>query len=258
MFSLGKFIILILLLSACAPKQIKTTTEKQNIWQESAYLISNETKQSWMDIEKKSGIPSSILKRFNSSIAAKKRIIIPAKKIHQVKPGETAIAIAVQYGLTLSELDNLNDLNAKYTLLKEQNLKVIDAKLKIPKKTTKPAKLKFIWPADGEVIENFGKQANDKYNNEISLNANGDVKSAAEGIVVYIGNEVGNYGNLIIIQHQGDWFSSYGNLSEILIKKDDSIKAGQKIGTINTPPLYFGLRDGTNAVNPIKYLIRKK
>ena len=72
--------------------------------------------------------------------------------------------------------------------------------------------------------------------------------------MVFVGDEVGSQGNLVIIEHHGRCFSSYGGLDEIKVKKNDIVKQGQEIGFIDDKILYFGIRLGANSVNPLNYL----
>jgi len=177
-------------------------------------------------------------------------------KIYQVQNGETAIGVALKHGMTFSQLVNLNNLNPPYELLRDQKLKVIEIAIKArPAKISKIVELKPIWPIKGKVISKFGEQENGRHNDGINIAAlNGEVQATAPGSIAYIGNEIGSYGNLIIIQHAGDWFSSYGHLSEIKVQKGDLVKAGDIIGIVDNSLLYFGLRKGITPVDPVKYL----
>ncbi len=252
---LGKALLILLTLSACAAQKLETLIAIPQVikWETPVEVMIIDKSENWLELENKFAIPATILKRYNKGMLLKagQTLRIPAKKFHQVKLGETSIEIALKYGLTFSEVIYLNELNPPYRLLIGQKLKVIMVN---PKELKKAFKLLLTWPIDGAVTKKFGQQENGKYNNEISLLENGEVRASADGKVVYTGNEVGNYGNLIIIQHKGDWFTSYGNLSEITIRKGESVKSNQVIGTINNRALYFGLRDGTTPVDPIKYL----
>ena len=188
-------------------------------------------------------------------MAAKKKLKPKNIKIYQVKNGDTALGVAIKNSLTLSKLIQLNELDPPYKLHQGQKLKVLELKkTTIRKPSVKLAKFNLIWPVEGEIIAKFGKQQDGSYNDAIRIKADGEVQAAASGVVVYTGNEVGNYGNLVIIQHGGDWFSSYGNLSEILVQKGDLVRLKQKIAKIDNAELYFGLRSGSNPIDPLAYI----
>ncbi len=255
MYLLGRAILLLLLLSACKHKQpvvdaLPVVTESPKIWKQGEKVIIIAKDDNWWSLEKKFEVPVSVLKRFNHTkkLQVGKKLKIPAKNIYQVKMGDTALSIVMKYSLTLSELTSINNLNPPYDLKEKKKLKVID--MGIDKSPIASEEQKFIWPIKGNVVEGF--------NNELVIDADGEVNASASGVVVYIGEEVGKYNNLIIIKHSGNWFSSYANLNEIEVKEGNIVKAGQKIGYIKNHYLYFGLKDETNSVNPIKYLPKIK
>ena len=115
------------------------------------------------------------------------------------------------------------------------------------------------WPAKGKVVNNFSSENK-------GLNISGDkgeaVYAAASGEVVYAGNGIIGYGNLIIIKHSPEYLSAYAHNSVILIGEGSRIKGGAKIaeigssGTIRTI-LHFEIRKDGKPVNPLKYLPRK-
>lgn len=120
----------------------------------------------------------------------------------------------------------------------------------------------FLWPVKGEIIKNFGKQENGGFNDAINIKANfgTEIKAAETGEVAYAGNELKGFGNIIIIKHKNGWLTIYGHCDSILVKVKDKIQIGQSIGTVgktgnvDEPQLYFSLRKGRTAIDPIKYL----
>ena len=226
-------------------------------WEQPTSIFTINEKEDWQDLEDKFGIPAKLLQRYNnlkpnSTMAIGEKLLIPAKIIYQIEKGETAIQIANEYGMTFSELITLNNIIDPDALKSGYKLKIIEMDIKI----------KLSWPTNGEIISNFGIQQNGVYSNDIRIitKADSEIKAAAPGIIVYAGNEIGNYGNLIIIRHKDDWFSSYGHLNTIMVQKGSIVEDKQILGSIKTndpllkPELYFGLRNGTKAVDPLKYL----
>lgn len=238
------------------------------------YVIKKE--DSWSSIEKKFSISQKILKNYNNlkkNYMAKNgdKITIPAKIYYPVKNGESALSIANKYGMSYSDLITINNINDPEALKTGSELKIIVAKPRADKITNNTAyivnkKLKLNWPVEGKVVSKFGLQANGTQNNDIHILIKNDqnIKAAASGTIVYAGNEIGDYGNLVIIQHPDECFSSYGNLSSFNVNKGDIVKSGQIIGIINSLEapqplkLYFGLRVKTKAVDPLKYLKNQK
>jgi len=117
-------------------------------------------------------------------------------------------------------------------------------------------------PVDGKIISNFGPKQGGLHNDGINIRApkGTPVRAAQNGVVVYSGNDLEGYGNLILVRHQNNMMSAYAHLDKTLIKRGDTVKQGQSIGTVgstgqvNTPQLHFEIRKGTKALNPVKYL----
>jgi murein DD-endopeptidase MepM/ murein hydrolase activator NlpD len=130
-----------------------------------------------------------------------------------------------------------------------------------PTHTSTPAKGIFIWPLKGKVLNNFGKQGQNVYKGiEISAPKGTAVVAAASGKVIYSGNAIPGYGNLVILEHSDSYFSVYGFNDETLVKMNDHVGQGEKIALSGLPPsgqsarLHFEIRKGKSAVNPILYL----
>ncbi len=115
------------------------------------------------------------------------------------------------------------------------------------------------WPADGNIIENFS--ANDSGNKGIDIaGSKGQaIIATADGRVVYAGNALRGYGNLIIIKHNDDYLSAYAHNDTMLVQEQQEIKAGQKIATMgstgtSSTRLHFEIRYKGKSVNPLRYL----
>ncbi len=128
-------------------------------------------------------------------------------------------------------------------------------------KSTKPVKGIFAWPVRGKVINKFGTQGQKVYKGiEIGIPKGTGVKAAASGKVIYSGNAIPGYGNLIILEHSDSFFSVYGFNQKNLVKMDDFVGQGDRIALSGLPPngqsarLHFEIRKGKSAVNPILYL----
>jgi murein DD-endopeptidase MepM/ murein hydrolase activator NlpD len=116
----------------------------------------------------------------------------------------------------------------------------------------------FRWPARGRIIEGFKAGGNDGIN--ISVPAGTSVRAAESGVVVYSGDGLKGYGNLILIKHPNGFVTAYGNNGELDVKRGDQVKRGQVIaksgdtGNVNSPQLHFELRKGSTPVDPTNYL----
>jgi murein DD-endopeptidase MepM/ murein hydrolase activator NlpD len=109
---------------------------------------------------------------------------------------------------------------------------------------------KFIWPVRGDVLSRFGPTGGGQRNDGINISgsANQAVQAAARGEVVYAGNQVPGFGNLVLIKHDGGWVTAYAHLAHIDVKMRQTINQGQTIGqvgqtgSVDQPQLHFELR----------------
>lgn len=114
------------------------------------------------------------------------------------------------------------------------------------------------WPADGRLIKGF--QSGDAIPGiEIAGAAGSPVRAAGDGVVVYSGNGLVGYGELIIVKHNDDFLSAYGHNRKRLVKEGQRVSAGQQIAEMGATgasrdELQFQIRRNGNPVNPLDYL----
>ena len=85
-----------------------------------------------------------------------------------------------------------------------------------------------------------------------------DVRAASAGRVVYTGNGLRGYGNLVIIKHADSLLSAYAHNREMLVHDGQEVGAGQVIahmgeGAHQSPVLYFEIRQNGRPVDPLPY-----
>ena len=120
----------------------------------------------------------------------------------------------------------------------------------------------FIWPVSGAVLKGFGTGADGLRNDgvNISVPAGTKVGAAAGGEVVYAGNELVGFGNLVLIRHPGGWVSAYAHAETLLVKEGDQVVQGQPVaeagatGNAQSPQVHFELRKGKDPVDPTQHL----
>ncbi len=116
----------------------------------------------------------------------------------------------------------------------------------------------FRWPARGRITEGYRRGSNDGIN--IALPEGTAVKAAEAGVVVYAGNEVRGYGNLVLIRHPNGFVTAYANNGELDVKHGEVVRRGQIIaksgetGNATSPQLHFEVRKGATPVDPTQYL----
>ena len=117
------------------------------------------------------------------------------------------------------------------------------------------------WPADGAVVSRF--QAGSPIPGiEIAGNQGDPVRAAADGVVVYSGDGLVGYGELVIIKHSDSLLSAYGHNSKRLVTEGQHVKAGQEIALMGASSasrdeLEFQIRKNGNPVDPLDYLPKR-
>lgn len=121
---------------------------------------------------------------------------------------------------------------------------------------------RLFMPVSGTVEKKFGLYKDKKYNVytkqtgiDIKAKYGSDVSASARGKVVYAGILEG-YGKTVIIRHMGNFFTIYGRLKTLKIKKGEFVRTKHIIGTAGIQPIYFGIRYKDKAVDPEKWLRR--
>ncbi|HEY4090027.1 MAG TPA: peptidoglycan DD-metalloendopeptidase family protein [Luteibacter sp.] len=114
------------------------------------------------------------------------------------------------------------------------------------------------WPADGTLIKRFA--SGDAIPGiEIGGKSGDPVRAAADGVVVYSGNGLVGYGELVIIKHSDSFLSAYGHNRKRLVKEGEKVKAGQTVAEMGSSgatrdELQFQVRRDGNPVDPLQYL----
>lgn len=120
----------------------------------------------------------------------------------------------------------------------------------------------FIWPVKGKVISEFGSKVGGEYNDGINIAAQqGEpIVAAADGEVVYSGNELRGYGNMIIVRHDNGLMTAYAHADRILVSKGERVKQGVTIATVGKSggveqtQVHFGVRKDKQPIDPMTVL----
>lgn len=165
----------------------------------------------------------------------------------------------------------VNALNREIASIIAQSMKKDDPK---KKKTEVDVKLdaefaknkgRLPWPADGPVVNRFGKQYHPVYRNlelppnngfDVALSKGTLVKSVFDGVVTQVLVMPG-FNHCVMVKH-GNYFTLYCNMKDLLVKEGDKVKTGQELGTIDTingqTQLHFELWKGDKPQNPENWL----
>jgi lipoprotein NlpD len=116
--------------------------------------------------------------------------------------------------------------------------------------------IRLSWPAKGKVIAEFSET---NKGIDIAGKVGEPVLAASDGKVVYAGNSLRGYGNLVIVKHDNTYLTAYAHNSKLLVKEGDAVRKGQRIAEMgdtdaNAIKLHFELRVNGKPVNPTPYL----
>ncbi len=118
---------------------------------------------------------------------------------------------------------------------------------------------KWLWPVQGKIIKAYSAKGVGLKGIDIGGNLGTPVKSAESGKVVYSGQGLRGYGQLVIIKHNDTYLSAYGHNSEVLVKEGQSVSKGQVIAKMgNTDAqqvkLHFEIRKNGQPIDPMLML----
>ncbi len=119
------------------------------------------------------------------------------------------------------------------------------------------ASISLVWPAAGTVVRGF--DGGNSKGIDIANTAGTPVVAAAAGTVVYSGNGLRGYGNLLIIKHNADFLTAYAHNRTLLVKEGEAVAQGQKIAEMGDTDndrvvLHFELRYNGRSIDPARYL----
>lgn len=222
---------------------------------------------------------------------------------YRVKPGDTLYSIAFKYGVDYHELAKLNGISSSYVIYPDQQLRLSNSVAPVPssdaggasksqqtvasnstaqatkshssssatrssktvnnsvKTSSKP--LKWIWPINGTTLKGFSSKGVSSKGIDIKGSLNDEVLSAADGVVVYAGNGLIGYGNLVIVKHNDKYLSAYAYNQKILVKEQQAVRAGETLAIIGgkgkeRSVLHFEVRMDGQPIDPLTVLPKSK
>ena len=204
-----------------------------------------------------------------------------------VRKGDTLYSVSFENGHDFKRIAAINGIKPPYTIYPGQRIRLktdsganaaakpaakakpAAAKKPAPKKPPRKAKparpsspVKWQWPTRGKVARAYSAAAPRKKGIGIGGERGQTINAAATGKVVYSGNGLIGYGNLIIVKHNETYLSAYAYNSEVHVKEGQRVKRGEKIARMganenDAPMLHFEIRKNGRPVNPLGYLPRR-
>jgi lipoprotein NlpD len=206
---------------------------------------------------------------------------------YTVKLSDTLYSIAWRYGLDYKQLAQWNGIGVNEPIFPGQRLRLIQpsggavsgnppaAVSSAEANTARPSPSvsandaaetpdtgvdpdSWLWPTDGRPLNTFLASQLDRRGIDIAGETGQPVRAVADGRVVYSGNGLAGYGNLIIIKHSDTYLSAYAYCQERLVQEGAAVKAGTLVARMglhdNQAKLHFEIRRNGKPVDPMKYL----
>lgn len=207
---------------------------------------------SLMSISRKSGVSYSNLIRINH--LQKPYGIYTGQRIY-LKPNSSSESLADRTPQKVVPVAGGNTLTTASSTAVPASVAIAPTKV-VSGKSRSVSGVSWMWPARGSVIRNFSST---NKGIDIAGSRGQNVNAAASGQVVYSGNALRGYGNLIIINHDNEYLSAYAHNDMLLVKEGQRVKKGQVIAKMGSTDasrvmLHFEIRYRGNSVNPRKYL----
>lgn len=200
--------------------------------------------------------------------------------VYTVKRGDTLYRISRSTGTSVKDLARLNNLSPPYTIEVGQRLKIngsstsakkssaksssktaaVTPSYTVPKSSWPPVGQRcWVWPASGKVVVPYSTAEGGNKGIDIAGTRGAPVYASDAGKVVYVGNQLRGYGNLIMIKHGEDYITAYAHNDTMVVNNGQNVKSGQKIATMgstgsNTVALHFQIRYRATAIDPQRYL----
>lgn len=226
---------------------------------------------------------------------------VPSSGYYRVQKGDTLFSIAFRYGVDYKTLAQTNRISDPYIIYPNQKIR-FNASQKVAsstsksvtnkapsvvvndaaKSTNKPnaikvnptikrpstvdptvkSRLNWQWPIDGFVVRGFSNSGVSSKGIDIKGVVGKPVLAAEDGIVVYAGNGLIGYGNLVILKHNEEYLSAYAYNQNILVKEQQQVKMGDSLAIIGgkgeeRPLLHFEIRRDGQPIDPLKVLPKK-
>jgi murein DD-endopeptidase MepM/ murein hydrolase activator NlpD len=237
--------------------------------------------------------PQSVIQENNLlapySLRVGQSLKITPPRVHVVRFGDSVNLISQRYAVSSFQLAQLNNLKAPFELTVGQRLQlpmsldfsVLDSGVPegapdgtstatvapAPTKTAVPRK-KFVapqlgqgvfsWPVEGEIITEFGPSARGVHNDGVNISSTpgAPVMVSATGTVAFVGENIKNFGKLVLVKHDGGIITAYAHLQDIAVREGQVLTAGDTIGSVGAtgrvdrPQLHFEIRKSRQPIDP--------
>ena len=189
--------------------------------------------------------------------------------VHIIQQGQTLTDIGRSYAVPVETILEANDLLSNSTIFAGDRLLIPGATTSFWNNAVAlsgGSPSQFIWPLDAEVVSEYGWRIHpvlgDRHHHDgidLDVPEGTTVHATAGGEVFFYGEQPG-YGNVLIIEHEGGYYSLYGHLADSFVFSGQYVEMGQAVaqsgntGISSGPHLHFELRNGNYPIDPSRYL----
>ncbi|TCQ82797.1 murein DD-endopeptidase MepM/ murein hydrolase activator NlpD [Ochrobactrum sp. BH3] len=253
---------------AAAPQAQTPVVAAQTAAAGGAYIV--KSGDSLFSIAQKHNVPVDKLKQANGltngAIRVGQSLAIPsaaggATQVAAVspQPAKPAAAAPVQ---TASIAPDAASNVKPYTPPQASNKVIEDAEKDQSAAPSSTGISQMRWPVRGRVLTSFGQREGTSVNDgiDIMVPEGTAVKAAENGVVIYAGDGLKEFGQTVLIRHDNGLVTVYGHNSQILVQRGQKVRRGEDIaksgmsGNAKSPKLHFEVRKNSSPVNPSKYL----
>lgn len=211
---------------------------------------------------------------------------VPAGNFYRIRAGDTLFSLAWKNNTTVDNLQKINGLKPDAILRVGQSIRLTGDPERLVNSREEPARAQplksccikkqpqisepikkydvngwakgWIWPVKGEVISGYSVKGGLNKGIDIKTKLGESVVAASDGEVVFAGNELKGYPNLVIVKHGARYLSAYSNNQTLLVKEGDKVRKGQPIAQLGGVPgaarLHFEIRSDGKPVDPQQLL----
>ena len=184
--------------------------------------------------------------------------------IYIVKDGDSLSSISFLYDISYKKIAKWNNIDKPYKISVGDEIVIKSSEFRnknVLKKEKIKLKSNLSWsrPHNGRVSKQFSYSDIGKKGIDITGDIGDEIYSASDGVVVYTGNGIKGYGNLVIIKHNDSFLTAYAHTSKILVKENSEVSKGQVIANLGDtdsikPILHFQVRKNGKSVDPEQYI----
>ncbi|HSH85142.1 MAG TPA: peptidoglycan DD-metalloendopeptidase family protein [Guyparkeria sp.] len=212
------------------------------------------------------------------------------QRVYYVKGGDTLYSIAVANDLDWQRLASWNGISNPRQLKIGQRLRLsppsgtaaapasarpttraaatkrtttTPSQKSVPRATPVASPVNWKWPLRGKVLHRFPEGAAAQKGVILGAEVDTAVVAAAGGKVVYSGDGLPGYGNLVIVKHNAEWLSAYAYNKSLSVSEGEQVSQGQTIARVGPRDhrqpgkgghLLFQIRRQGQPVDPERYL----